>query len=452
MATEPDITNLGDDEIELRPTKQLFVDILTRDILLNRAILDLVDNSIDGARRLRPGADQSLADLEVLVDIKADQFRIKDNCGGIGIDIAKHYAFRFGRPKDMPSTPNSVGQFGVGMKRALFKFGRFFEIVSQSTVDRFTVRLDVDDWEKDETHWRIKFADSEAGLNVPVKETGTTITVSRLRESVSSSFALENFVTSVAREIQAAQQTYIDRGLRIAVNGRTLLASPWQLQEGAGFASAKTEIVLSQFDKPVVIRVFAGVGTSTPQAAGWYIFCNGRMILEGDQTSSTGWASLATTANVTIPKYHNQFSRFRGFVFFDSENASLLPWDTTKTGVDFDSAVYQAALLYMIELMRPIIDFLNELDAENEFDQEADKVLTAAISRTMPVAIKSIQRSGAFVQPPKSAQSSPSLGTISYKRPREKIRELREAFGAAYDKTVGEKSFDLAYANYIEKE
>src|SRR5438034_695877 len=105
--------------------------MLTRDLALNRAVLDLIDNSIDGARRLRPEPDQDLTGLEIAVELDRDHFHIYDNCGGIGIDIAKHYAFRFGRPRGMVPTPGSVGQFGVGMKRALFKFGRQFEIKSK---------------------------------------------------------------------------------------------------------------------------------------------------------------------------------------------------------------------------------------------------------------------------------------------------------------------------------
>ena len=452
MPVVSDADELGVDEIELRPTKQLFVDILTRDILLNRAVLDLVDNSIDGARRLRPQADSSFEGLEVVIELDATHFRIKDNCGGIGIDTAKHYAFRFGRPKGMPSTPNSVGQFGVGMKRALFKFGRFFEIKSTSQIDRFTVELDVDEWERDEQHWRIKFTETEVGLTLPVEDTGTDILVTKLRDVVAASFALPLFRNSVAREVQSAQQSYIDRGLRIVFDGRTLLATPWQLLQGAGLEPGRLEFTITQDGTPIIVRLFAGIGQSAPREAGWYIICNGRMILEADQSASTGWASIAGSADVTIPKFHNQFARFRGYVFFDSENAALLPWDTTKTGVDFDSTVYQTVLLKMIELMRPIIDFLNELDAESDTDDPAEKVLTNAVARATQTPIPSIQRIGSFAQPARSIARGPAMGNIHFKRPRQKIDELKEALGVPYDKTVGEKSFDLIYAKYVEEE
>ncbi|MGH9433064.1 MAG: hypothetical protein ACRD3T_16150, partial [Terriglobia bacterium] len=43
--------------INASPTKEFFISMLTRDIPLTRAIIDLVDNSVDGARRLRPTGD-----------------------------------------------------------------------------------------------------------------------------------------------------------------------------------------------------------------------------------------------------------------------------------------------------------------------------------------------------------------------------------------------------------
>ena len=88
----------GDVLINASPTKEFFIHMLTRDIPLTRAILDLVDNSVDGARRLR--ASGNYDGLWVRMELSVEQFRIADNCGGITVEIARDYAFRFGRPKE----------------------------------------------------------------------------------------------------------------------------------------------------------------------------------------------------------------------------------------------------------------------------------------------------------------------------------------------------------------
>src|SRR5438552_1323831 len=131
--------------IEADPTKELFIQILVKDIPLSRAIIDLVDNSVDGARATR--GNSSYSGLFVHLDTSNNAFEIKDNCGGIAIRIAREYAFRFGRPSDMPlalQTRHAVGQFGVGMKRAIFKMGRHFVVDSTTAKSHFKVVEDVD--------------------------------------------------------------------------------------------------------------------------------------------------------------------------------------------------------------------------------------------------------------------------------------------------------------------
>ncbi len=39
--------------VKASPTKEFFVNMLVRDILLKQAIIELIDNSIDGARNIR---------------------------------------------------------------------------------------------------------------------------------------------------------------------------------------------------------------------------------------------------------------------------------------------------------------------------------------------------------------------------------------------------------------
>ena len=96
------------DYVNAEPTKRFFVEMLIRDIRLEDAIVDLVDNAIDSLMR-RKGidlpalvtdvADPSLASEQShFVNIKLDDagFSIEDNCGGIELEDAKEHVFRFG--------------------------------------------------------------------------------------------------------------------------------------------------------------------------------------------------------------------------------------------------------------------------------------------------------------------------------------------------------------------
>lgn len=60
------------DKAQACPTKQFFVSMLTRDISLDDAILDLVDNCLDGALRLANGNDVDYAKRVLRVTLNAN--------------------------------------------------------------------------------------------------------------------------------------------------------------------------------------------------------------------------------------------------------------------------------------------------------------------------------------------------------------------------------------------
>src|SRR5690349_6014940 len=99
-------------KIDASPTKEFFVAVLVRDISLDDAIAELIDNSIDGVKKLAENEDYSA--FYINIEFDKTSFSIDDNCGGIPVEIAQEYAFRFGRdatnPEDYsPDLP--IGQF-----------------------------------------------------------------------------------------------------------------------------------------------------------------------------------------------------------------------------------------------------------------------------------------------------------------------------------------------------
>ena len=92
--------------------KRFFIDVITRDISLEDAILDLIDNAVDALVRTRNidlskdllpaiiqhnnNKDNNLP--EIRIKFSSKQFVIEDNCGGIPFQKAEAEIFRFGRP------------------------------------------------------------------------------------------------------------------------------------------------------------------------------------------------------------------------------------------------------------------------------------------------------------------------------------------------------------------
>jgi len=429
-----------DKTINASPTKDFFITMLVRDIELLDAIADLVDNCVDGARRLKPNGNYG--GLWVRIETTGEHFKIADNCGGISVELARNYAFRFGRPKGMPETRHSVGQFGIGMKRALFKLGSHFVVKSATADSRFTIDVDVNEWKNDEDRWEFEFAQLAEAITVPADKRGTTIEVTSLNKGVANEFGLENFRNRLTSTLAAKHELSLQRGLSMTLNKTPLKFSASEVLRSPELKPAYRELSYKpEGQTQVTVKLYLGISDSDPDAGGWYVYCNGRLVLEADKTSTTGWGE---GHDVTIPKYHNQYARFRGYAFFDCDDASLLPWNTSKTDMALDSPLYQAVRQQMIVLMRPVIDFLNRLRQEERIALEGGATpLSDGIEEAKSVTLAKIRVQPTFAAPRYVAVRKPKTsGTISYTKPLEDIRKVQRALKVNSYKEVGEKTFE----------
>jgi hypothetical protein len=433
MATNPMDTT----RIDAMPTKDFFISMLVRDIDLVDAIADLFDNCVDGARRMKPIGKYD--GLHLRIKTSPSEFTIIDNCGGIPVDVARFYAFRFGRPEGMPSTKHGIGQFGIGMKRALFKLGKKFLVESTTKDASFKIRVDVDEWKKSE-EWNFSFEQLEEGQRNRAEHCGTKIVVTELNEGIANSFGLENFKNRLREKLEAKHRETMAKGLEVRLNSVQLRFTPSVLlQHRDELRPAFFEKSYSKFGvSPVSVELWVGLSNSDPTAAGWYIYCNERLVLGPNQNEVSGWGD-------GLPRFHNQYGRFRGYVYFDCDDPNLLPWNTTKNGVEADSELYRAVRQQMVTLARPVIDFLNALRRE---ERESDKEgpLFSALERAKPVALPAVKTSPVFVRPQeRKAKTSPRSGAISYSKPLEEIAAAQKVLKVSSRRAVGEKTFEYFY-------
>jgi Histidine kinase-, DNA gyrase B-, and HSP90-like ATPase len=430
--------------VHAEPTKRFFVEMLVRDIDLKPAISDLVDNTVDGARRIRP--DGQFGGLAVRIVTTATEFRIEDNCGGIPVDIARNYAFRFGRAEGMEPTKHSIGQFGVGMKRALFKIGSKFSVASRSADDVFRVDVDVPSWVANPA-WQFEFSELRPrsdGDDHP----GTIITVSSLHPETSEDLCSDHFISELCSDLKRQHQDSLAKGLVITVNGAPISGGALEFLVSESIQPARIQYTMDEeSDAPLTVIMYAGISNSVPRDAGWYVYCNGRLVLGADQTLVTGWGEAD---EARIPKYHNQFARFRGYAFFDCDDANKLPWTTTKTGVNQGSPVYKRARLEILTIMRPVIDFLNELDREKDSPPEDQSPLEAILGAAGMEPVASTSHRDRFSlpvrpkQPPKPRQIS-----IQYKRDIDE--RVKEILGLSSAVDVGQRTFEYFFERECEE-
>lgn len=446
-----EMTSAPTSQISALPTKTFFVEMFTKDIALEQAVLDLVDNSVDGAKRYAKAGDTPYAGFQVNLTFNNEEFLIADNCGGFSSDVAVNYAFRFGRPKGATSTPGSIGQFGVGMKRALFKFGRHFIVQSATPDEEWAVEVPVTDWENNDNDWHFPWGKFAPVGGLSKASPGTEIQVTKLRPSVSAVFATKNFENSIVSLIRSKHRSFIGQGMSICVNGTAVLPIDLVMISGEGFRPASKTLTFDEGGAPVTVRILAGVGASQPSLAGWYVICNGRIILEADRRAVTGWGVVEDAASKTsIPGFHNQFARFRGIVTFDSTDSARVPWNTTKTDVDQDNVVWRAAREEMIILMRPVIDFLNELDADIEENTRERSPLYKYVEARPLVRFESIEANSLFEAPEREELAPVEKWVkVQYSRKEDEIDTLKTALKVNSARAVGERTFDLTLKRFI---
>ena len=196
--------------IEARPSKSLFIQTLTKDIELNDAINDLVDNSIDAAYRLR--LKGSFAGLEIKISYSVNSFSIKDNCGGIDLETAKHVAFRLGRPRDAKPLPGQIGRFGIGMKRAFFKIGRMILVESYTQDSYLKVPISIAAWSKDDDDdWDFK-GEMQSGMTNDEAKTGTNIKITELYSGIAKEISSPLFSTKLIETLEKKHKQSLQPG------------------------------------------------------------------------------------------------------------------------------------------------------------------------------------------------------------------------------------------------
>lgn len=432
--------------IKTLPTKDLFISMLIRDITLKDAIGDLVDNCVDGARSISTKKDYT--NLSVDIKISPSQFSISDTCGGFSAEIARKYAFRFGRPQEFKALKGSIGQFGIGMKRAIFKIGSHVVIESTSLASTFKVTIDVDKWRSDPA-WAFHFDYLKEGITNDISKCGTKITVSNLTIEASEQFKDKVFVSDLIEEIGNENIYNINRGLKISINTHPLKGMDLTLLHSKDIQPAYQKIKYKDVD----VQLSCGIGTAELKRGGWYIFCNDRMVLGPEQTQITGWSGKGKDG---VAEYHDQFKMFRGYAFFNSDNSGSLPWNTTKNNVDLDSPLFISTRLTMIEMMKPVITFLNKLKKEKENQNPEENQPLGNIVKSLKItnleSVKSTDFKPIFTFPnlaPQKIQVDADETKITFSMDRRKVEKVKKFLKAKTNTEVGEKVFNYFYDNEI---
>lgn len=360
-----------------RPTKNFFVQMLTRDIELQDALLDLLDNCLDGVIRSADAAESAENPYEgfkATITMAQDHFVIEDNCGGIPIEIARRYAFAIGKPSgaEEPTSHATVGMYGIGMKRAIFKLGT--EALVESQHDEGFIVEFTPSWMEEDSWTDLPMYEQKESSSIVG---GTRIEVHELNPEASSAFSDPTWIDGFRKSVARHYALIIEKGFEVVIG------TPEEISEGTPPIQAEeikllvTEQCEGKEIAPFVyigkigdvdIEIYAGLyrklltsedgqleeeTRGSIDDAGWTVACNDRVVIWKDKSRLTGWGEA------TVPNYHGQFIAITGIVLMSGPPSSL-PLTTTKRGVDAASNLYSELKDMMREATKALTSFTNK--------------------------------------------------------------------------------------------
>lgn len=416
------------------PTKDFFIRMITKDISLIDCILDLLDNSIDGARR-QVGRSGDLEPFHAEIFLDSQKFEIADNCGGISLSDAIDYAFHFGRRKDAKKdVDGGIGLYGIGMKRAIFKMGRNATVESQHHEDAFIVYVDVDAWE-DSSEWDFNIESLEES---PQK--GTKISLRNLYPNISAAFADLSFSNELVRTIARDYAFVMQQGFKISVAELPVPAYAYEVKSGPQISPAVVEYEDEGVSVRIVVGLMRELENEIPEELrptdtdrfGWYVVCNDRVVVAGDKTDLTVWG------NQGFNVWHGQYNGFGGFLFLNCDDPARLPWTTTKREVDASDPIYLRAVVRMKDLTDQFIKYTGARKADPQAAYKAEhdaspidvRKATGDSKLKFPAVVKK--------------ESGPEMVTVSYQRPKADVKEVAAALDdfAMSAREVGIRTFE----------
>ncbi|QXX81617.1 MULTISPECIES: ATP-binding protein [unclassified Providencia] len=367
---------------------------LTKDITTLEAIFDLVDNSIDAARDLlieqkcSRGDDNlpsSYSGFYICIRIDEDSLRVLDNCSGIDRDTLSTRTLYTNKPSEHEY---GIGLYGIGLKRSMLKMGTEFSFYVDNGIEGF------------KSHFNNKAIgggkDSPVYADVvPTKlRKKSLFNVSNIKSEIKNDFHNSKWFDNAIKEFSNRYSIYIKKGLKIVLHHvknkvrKNIEGVSPSLKLDGKFLPTKKCLYIQGVD--VIIEsgihseyIFPGEeghsianNKKLTDSFGIYFSCNDRVIVAASTEKVHGWAT----------KWHSEYNGYVCWVKFISKNAGLLPWNTAKSALRTDSALF----LEVREQLQPIADqyrsaikqrylsksknnFQNVEEADNKIDNKSTK-------------------------------------------------------------------------------
>ncbi|MGN0923236.1 ATP-binding protein [Ectopseudomonas mendocina] len=348
-------------EVSFNSDADYLIQGLTSDVSTIECIYDLIDNSIDAARsKILSGPKEVKKDFlglpasykgfKIELNISSRKVAVSDNCAGIDENTLSEKVFTIGKRSKHAF---GIGHYGVGLNRAIFKLGSSVQLMTDNGKHAFSLGFS-----EENVRAAVESKSTIRAKRLPTsKKNYYRLEIDGVKSDVLSDLGSDTWLETLRDQIRIRYAIFCGKGLAIVVNKKKVGSFGPKIRN-PDFLEKRTKNFVSQNGVSVYLEAglhenyriakfesdyeeFKPVIKGLTPEYGWYVVCNDRIILVADKTKTTGWTTTA---------WHNEYHGFLGWAYYVSEDPSLLPWDTKKTGINTNNQTHIEVLSSLKEL------------------------------------------------------------------------------------------------------
>jgi hypothetical protein len=315
------------------PEKRLFLSIIS-DYDLRTGLCELIDNAIDF---WTTGGRKKGFTVAVALDPDRQIITIQDNAGGVRESDLRLLI----SPGASGNKQNQelIGVFGVGGKRAGVALGESVEIRTRFKKEN-TYQLDINKEWIEEEGWDLAVYEVQA-----LPPGATRVEISKLRQTFTA-----DDVEQIRESLGEIYGKFISEGCDISLNGQRVAPKSFEMWAyPPDYRPRITEFEVAPSRKEEIrVKITAGLITDrVPEAEnyGVYFYCNDRLVIKEMRTREVGYF---VTGEAGVP--HPDASLCRVVVELKGP-AELMPWNSSKSGLNFDHPTFLLLRGKLIELV-----------------------------------------------------------------------------------------------------
>jgi hypothetical protein len=283
------------------------------------------------------GDRQSPLVVHVELDPERQLISVQDNAGGVKRDELRVLVAPGESKNDL--TAEVIGIFGVGGKRAGIALAEHVTIKTRFNQEESSELNITQEWLQTEG-WDLP------AYAIPDIASGTTLVeMSHLRESLTA-----DQVDELRGHFGETYRWFLSQGCTIEING--IPVSPldfetWAFPPNFGPRTSRFVVDMGQHGK-VLAEITAGlIRDRDPEGDnyGVYFYCNHRLIVKEERTRDVGYF---VSGEAGVP--HTDASLCRVIVRLQGP-AQLMPWNTSKNGINYSHQVFQQIRPRLIPLV-----------------------------------------------------------------------------------------------------